>query len=129
MVELKARCLCGDVRIVCDGEILSSGHCHCESCRRTTSAAVASFFVMRKEDVAISGGSLRSFESSPGVRRSFCGRCGSPVAYEGFKRPDQIDLYVASLEEGYAVEVKEHWFWGERVSWLHVEDDLPKSED
>lgn len=128
MVELKARCLCGSVRIVCRGDVRVVGHCHCESCRRATSSPITTFFTMAKSDVTMSGDSLRQIESSPGVHRSFCGHCGSPLAYEANKRPEEIDLYVASLEEGYALEVQEHWHWEERVSWLHVQDDLPKKE-
>ena len=48
------------------------------------------------------------------------------VSYEAERRPDEIDLFVASLDRGQSVEIQAHWFWTERVDWLHIEDDLPK---
>lgn len=126
MPELTGRCMCGSVRFTVRGEVLASGHCHCESCRRITSSPLTTFFTARRGEVEIAGATLRHYASSPGVSRGFCDRCGSPMSYESERRPDEIDLYVASLTPGLAVNIREHWHWAERVDWLHVVDDLPK---
>ncbi|WP_416796808.1 GFA family protein [Ciceribacter azotifigens] len=126
MAELSGRCLCGGVRFKVNGEVLSAGHCHCESCRRATSSPVTTFFTVRRSDAEIGGESLRFYASSPGVRRGFCGNCGSPMSYQADERPDEMDFYVASLDDGLRVELREHWHWDERVDWLNVADDLPK---
>ena len=44
---LSGHCLCGGVRFRTAGLVRASGHCHCESCRRTTGSAFASFFGLR----------------------------------------------------------------------------------
>jgi hypothetical protein len=111
------------------GDILRTGHCHCESCRRATSSPVTTFFCVATADVAFRGDTLRHYASSPGVSRGFCNGCGSPMSFETEGRPGEIDLYVASLEDATGVEITQHWYWNERVYWLHCEDDLPKRED
>ncbi|MFL0691499.1 MAG: GFA family protein [Agrobacterium tumefaciens] len=125
---LSGHCLCGGVRFRAVGLVRTSGHCHCESCRRAASSPVTTFFTVPREGTELAGESLRYYASSPGVRRSFCGNCGSPMSFETERRPDDIDLYVASLDEGLSVPIGEHWHWDERVDWLTVVDDLPKSE-
>ncbi|THV13622.1 GFA family protein [Rhizobium rhizophilum] len=125
---LSGHCFCGGVRFRTSGFVRTSGHCHCESCRRATSSPVTTFFTVPREGTDLAGESLRYYASSPGVRRGFCGNCGSPMSFETERRPDDIDLYVASLDEGLSVPIREHWHWDERVDWLHVADDLPKSK-
>lgn len=127
-MALSGHCLCGAVRFSTRGLVRSAGHCHCESCRRATSSPITTFFTVPRDGTELSGESLRFFASSPGVRRGFCGTCGSPMSFETERRPEEIDLYVASLDAGLSVPVREHWHWDERVDWLHVQDDLPKSE-
>lgn len=51
------------------------------------------------------------------------------MSFETEGRPGEIDLYVAALEDATGVEITQHWYWNERVSWLRCEDDLPKRED
>ncbi|MDC7255345.1 GFA family protein [Shinella sp. YE25] len=128
MMQLAGRCLCRCLTFSFSGDIVSTGHCHCESCRRATSSPVTTFFCVATENLAFQGDTLRHYVSSPGVRRGFCGNCGSPMSYETDKRPGIIDLYVASLVDASGVDITQHGFWNERVSWLHCEDDLPKRE-
>ncbi|WLS04717.1 GFA family protein [Shinella oryzae] len=128
-MNLTGHCLCRSLAFEVTGDILRTGHCHCESCRRATSSPVTTFFCVATADVAFRGDTLRHYASSPGVRRGFCNGCGSPMSFETEGRPGEIDLYVASLEDATGVEITQHWYWNERVSWLHCEDDLPKRED
>jgi hypothetical protein len=48
------------------------------------------------------------------------------MSYETERRPEQIDLYVASLDAGQSVPIRAHWHWDEHVDWLNVVDDLPR---
>ena len=129
MTNLTGRCLCRSSTFEVTGDILRTGHCHCESCRRATSSPMTTFLCVATADVAFHGDTLRHYASSPGVRRGFCNACGSPMSFETQARPGEIDLYVGSLDDATSVEITQHWYWNERVSWLHCEDDLPKRED
>ena len=69
------RCLCGAVPYVAIGEPLWVAHCHCESCRRATAAPLATYAGYRRDRFAYEAGTPARYQSSPGVTRSFCGRC------------------------------------------------------
>ncbi len=128
-MELTGRCLCRSLVFKISGDVIRTGHCHCKSCRRATSSPVTTFLCVATTSLAFRGETLRHYASSPGVSRGFCGNCGSPMSFATEKRPGEIDLYVATLDDASGVEITRHWYWNERVSWLHCEDDLPKEED
>ncbi len=61
-------------------------------------------------------GQPKEFGSLPGVLRSFCAVCGSPIAYRSNRRPEIVDLYVGTLNDATAI-----------VPWCHVQssEQLP----
>ncbi|KAI1648827.1 Mss4-like protein [Daldinia loculata] len=61
---------------------------------------------------------LRTYESSPGVFREFCRRCGASVFWHDRWRPDLIDVSVGLLgaDEGARAESWSDW-WRGRVSF------------
>lgn len=122
------RCLCGAVRYRFDGAPNWSAHCHCETCRRATSAPMVSFFAVSHDRITWSGIAPQLYESSPGIFRSFCPRCGSPLTYQNDIRTGEIDLYATTLDDPSAFAPGLHVFWNERLPWLHISDDLPKHE-
>ena len=120
------RCLCGAVTYEYSGAANWSGHCHCESCRRNTSSPFTSFFAVPHEVFRWTGATPAIYESSPGVRRSFCSRCGSPMAFDADKWSHEIHLYAASLDDPTAFVPDFHVHWAERVPWIELTDDLRK---
>lgn len=121
------RCLCGAVRYRFDGPPNWQAHCHCESCRRATSAPITSFFAVDHGRIAWSGTPPQHYESSPGILRSFCPRCGSPLTYQSDVRTGEIDVYALTLDDPTAFAADRHVMWNERLPWLHIADDLPKN--
>jgi len=122
----KGRCLCGSVTYAFDGPPNWQAHCHCESCRRATASPFTSFFGVSHGKWRWTGIPPASYASSPGVKRSFCAACGTPMAYQGSDRPDEIDLYAATLSDPAAFCADRHVHWNERLPWLAIADDLPK---
>lgn len=126
MPTIRGRCLCGDVTYAYDGTPKWQAYCHCESCRRSTSAPVAAFFGVSRSAFRFTGKAPAVYTSSPGVRRLFCPRCGSPMAYESERWPDEVHLYAASLEDPQAYRPQAHVHSAERLTWFEIADSLPR---
>jgi hypothetical protein len=124
----RGRCLCGEVTFEYDGPENWVAHCHCESCRRATSSPFTTFFGVSRDAYRFTGAKPGLYESSPGVRRLFCSRCGSPIAYDSEKYADEIHFYAASLDDSRNLSPLGHVHWAERVPWIELGDALPKYE-
>ena len=97
--ERRGRCLCGAVRFVARGEPIWVAHCHCESRRRATSAAFATYAGYAAAAIEWSGGARAIHRSSPGVQRGFCPRCGSPLSFESARWPGEVHLLQPSFAD------------------------------
>lgn len=124
-MKTHGHCLCGNVEFEATGAPNWVSYCHCESCRRHTGSPVTCFVNFASKDV-----DFRTepgvFESSPGVRRYFCGRCGTPIAYATDRRADEIDIYLNVLDDPAAFSPEGHAFYSERIPWFDTRDDLPR---
>ncbi|WP_421998963.1 GFA family protein [Reyranella sp.] len=120
----QGRCLCGDVRFVAEGSAKWTAYCHCGSCRRHTGAPVAAYAGFETSKVRFTGAPLAFYESSPGVRRGFCARCGSTLTYEGDRWPGEIHLHVGAFDDPADLAPTGQAFGEERISWL----DLPAGQ-
>ena len=125
MTTKAGHCLCGAVTFEARGEPLWIVHCHCESCRRQTASPATTFAGYREEQVTFTATTRRMFESSRGVRRSFCTTCGSPLSYAGKSFPGELHLYVALFDHPEQLTPQRHAHFGERLPWLHLDDHLP----
>lgn len=123
---LKGHCHCGAVRWVSDGPVAWSSYCHCSDCRRICGSPVTAFFGVPHGSVRWLGQPPRIYQSSEGVERLFCGDCGTPVAYRNARDADNIHLHIATLEDPEQVAPEFHEFHSERLSWLSIQDDLPR---
>jgi hypothetical protein len=59
----------------------------------------------------------------------FCATCGTPIAFEHDKYPDEIHFYAASLENPTDFVPQFHDHWSERVPWIELSDELPRYDD
>ncbi len=126
MDRMTGRCFCRAIAYEVTAAPRLVVHCHCESCRRSTSAAVATFLIVNKTGFAWTRGQPKTYASSPGVTRSFCADCGSPLAYATEERPQHIDLYLASLDDPAAVVPQSHVHVQEQLPWFEILDDKPR---
>jgi len=126
MTTRRGHCLCGAVTFEYQGTENWRAYCHCESCRRCTASPVTAFLGVPLEAFRFTGEAPSVYESSPGVQRLFCGRCGSPMAYRADRYPGEIHLYAATLDdpENYAPQCHVHD--AERLPWFDVRDDLKR---
>lgn len=122
----RGRCLCGAVTYKYSGPENWRGHCHCESCRRNTSSPFTTFMGVPNEVFEFTGEAPKVYVSSPGVRRSFCGICGTPMAYEADRYPKEIHLYAASLDNPSEFVPEFHTHSNEILPWIQLSDGLPR---
>lgn len=125
---VEGHCLCGSIQFRVEGDALWVAHCHCESCRRNTGSAVATFVGFKPSQLEYLSGQRKIFESSPGVRRGFCPDCGTPLSYETDRSPDEIHLYLCSLDNPERFEAQSHVFYSERVPWFEIADELARHD-
>jgi hypothetical protein len=118
--EHSGRCLCGAVRYRALGTPKWIANCHCESCRRATGAPMASYAGFAVERFAYTGGAPVRFASSPGGTRSFCGRCGTPLTYEGARWPGEVHVLIGTLDRPEDFVPTRDAFAEEKLPWLHL---------
>jgi hypothetical protein len=114
--------MCGDIRYEISGPIFDVVHCHCESCRRHSSTAFTTFINFDRTNFRYTRGTPVLYKSSPGVERTHCGRCGSPISCEDAR---EFSIFACTLEDLSLVKPQAHIMVGEMLPWLDFGDDLP----
>ena len=125
---IRGGCLCGSVRYEIVGRVKKLVHCHCSMCRKAHGAAFGSYVVLDGKDFRIvSGeGDVTAYESSPGVQRTFCRRCGSTLQFRSAKRPESVELAAGTLDDDPGVKPAYHIFVGSKAPWYDITDGLPQ---
>ncbi|KUJ10717.1 uncharacterized protein LY89DRAFT_249520 [Mollisia scopiformis] len=103
-----------------------AGTCTCTSCRQNLGMEIQTWAFVPKCNIFKEDGSpldfhlgtMKTYPSSEGVFREFCGKCGATVFWHCEERPELIDVSVGllDLEEGARVEGWLDW-WTDRVSF------------
>jgi hypothetical protein len=115
-------CLCGAVRFELTGAAVRSGICHCRTCRKVASAPAMAFAIFPVEALNVLRGELKVFQSSPGVLRSFCGKCGSPLIYRSDEQPGQISVMTGSLDQPQSIVPTYHLWTSQKIDWFDIAD-------
>ena len=118
-------CRCGAVRFEAQGEPLSVGYCHCSDCRRATGAPVAAFVGFRAEEVSLGGKTLSTYENGA-VTRSFCGVCGSPIAYHDQRLEDRVYFMLGAMDMPSNYKPTLHSYVREQLPYVHMPDGLER---
>ena len=120
-------CLCGAVRFRLDARPDWISYCHCRDCRKASGAPVVVFVGAAGAGVSFEGKAEPAIHrSSPEVRRSFCPRCGSPIAYEDAGLPGMIYFFLGAFDEPESFPPRHHAFESQRLPWLRIDDGLPR---
>ncbi len=120
----RGRCFCGAVTFEIDAPIKWCVLCHCESCRRQCSAPVTAFVGADHGKWRWTGARPKFRTSSPGVERSFCGDCGSPISYRSEHLSGFMNFHVAAMEQPERFVPTRHVAVEERLPWFPIADDL-----
>ena len=72
------------------------------------------------------GDEPNTFESSKGVYRHFCDRCGSPIGFEADHYAGGMHLYAGSLENPSDFKPTFHVNYSSKLHWLNLVDELER---
>ena len=125
-MEQTGGCLCGAVRYRVAGRPEATSLCHCHSCRRAAGAPSLAWAIFAEGAVTITAGELAEHETSPGVHRGFCARCGTSLTYRRDNRPGLFDVTTASLDDPEAFPPAMEIWTEERLSWTAASAALPQ---
>lgn len=115
-----------------DGKKYLAGTCACRSCRLASGFPIQAWAFIPKSNLqgadgislSFGSGTMRQYESSPGVYREFCCRCGATVFWHCEERPLLIDVSLGLLRarSGARAEDWVEWHPG-RVSFSEMAVD------
>ncbi len=122
------QCLCGGIRFEISGALEPIQVCYCKQCQRAQGTALATNIPVTVASFRLLSGSelLRSYESSPGKLRCFCGRCGSPIYSKRESLPDVLRIRVGLLDGELATHMNAHFYTSVKPNWWTILDDLPQ---
>ena len=122
----RGRCFCGSVTFEIDTPIKWCVLCHCESCRRQCSSPLTAFVGVDHGQWRWTGARPKIHRSSPGVERTFCSDCGSAISFRSTNMSGLMNFHVTAMENPEHFVPTLHVAYEEKLSWLHVGDDLQK---
>jgi hypothetical protein len=123
--ELTGRCLCGAIRYRVTGTPMHRTLCHCENCRRATGGQAVAWVTFPADRFRYLQGEPSRHLSETRATWSFCGACGTTLAYTNERRPNEVDLTVASLDSPEDFAPTQDVFAEDRLSWVPLVASKP----
>ena len=122
--EITGGCQCGAVRYALS-RVPDTEFCHCRMCQRAVGNVFAALSMVAKDELRWTRGEPAFYASSNVAKRGFCRDCGTPLTFAFDDRP-RIEVTTGSLDDPEIAPVQEHFGVESRLSWLHVNEDLPQ---
>lgn len=121
-------CLCGGIHYEIDGELGAVTWCHCTLCRKGNGTAFLIAVPVDANRFSFTQGAdlVAEYESSPGVSRTFCRRCGSPLYGQRDSMPGVLRLRPGSLDTPYDGSADQHIFTAYKADWFEIGDEAPQ---
>ena len=114
------RCTCGAVEVEIGVPARWAWHDHAEASRHAHGAAYVTYVGSWRSRFRISDGEAqvsRFEDEALGTVRSFCGRCGTPIAYERVRSPQMVNVPRALFAERTGREPRYHMHMDEAAEW------------
>ena len=120
-------CLCGGVTFEISGDLAPIQICHCIQCRKAQGSAFVTNIPVGADQLRFTAGEdlIKTYASSPGKVRAFCGNCGSPLFSRRDSVPGTVRIRAGTLDGDLSVRPAFHIYWDFRANWLELDDGLP----
>ena len=127
MIE-SGKCQCGDISYSFDRDnLISTHHCHCSDCQRSTGSGKATILFVAKKHIEIEG-TLKFYEvkgsSGSHVRRGFCKNCGSAILSYAKEIPHIQYIKAGSLNDSSWVKVDSNFFTDSAHDWNKPDETI-----
>ena len=126
--KFTGRCYCGAFSLSADIAPLTVAYCHCADCRRVSGAPVSTFAAFEEGTIQITPEPTHSTQVAEGVQRWFCQHCGTHLKASYAYIPGQLYVPIGLLDQAEELRPESHSHAGSKLSWLHLKDDLPRSD-
>ncbi len=124
-MEWTGGCLCGAVRFEVTERPNMDAYCYCKMCQRWSGSVLTSWAGFKAKDFHCTKGEIKYYKSSEFAERGFCPECGSSLVQRGLK-DDWFSVSSGSFDHSEDFPPREHCGIESQVSWLKVDDDLPR---
>ena len=116
-------CACGAVRFRTRGALRPVMACHCGQCRKSLTNYGAFTAVDRGGLVLEGEDAVTWYDSSPGVRRGFCRRCGSNLFWD-YAAKAQISIAAGAFDQPSGLRQQCHIFVADKADFYEIGDGL-----
>ena len=117
-------CLCGAVRYEADEPPFLVGHCHCRMCQKGGGGLFGTSAFIAHEHFRFVADEPSWYASSDTAKRAFCGRCGSPIAYQ-HRDAGHIAVWLGTFDNPEEHEPRVHWYGESKIAWVDIHAGLP----
>jgi hypothetical protein len=121
-------CLCNAVQFRIDAALEPVQVCHCSQCRKAQGGPFATNIPVPSAAFQLVCGDdrLSEYESSPGKKRVFCSRCGSPVFSRRDSHPGVVRVRAGLIDEALPAGPGTHFHVASKCNWWTIRDDAPQ---
>ena len=127
-MNVTGKCLCNKITVSFDrNKVLSTHHCHCIDCQKSTGAGKATILYLPKKHLTLSG-QLKFYEvkGKLGLRvnRGFCDNCGSGVLSFTKEFKNLFLIKAGILDDSSWVKPQSNFFVSAASNWNRPEAEL-----
>ncbi|MDP3675801.1 MAG: GFA family protein [Novosphingobium sp.] len=121
------RCHCGSIRYAVSGEVKHHAVCLCEDCRRSSGALLVPWIAFATDELTVTQGEAKVYQSSEHGERHFCGDCGTGLFYYNETMlPGIVDIQSATLDNPEVFVPQAHIQMADSLRWEASLDALPR---
>lgn len=123
-------CLCGAVRYRVTGDPVHVTVCHCTHCQRNSGSAFSINCVFPRETLTLEGETSAytdSGDTGAGVRRVFCGKCGTPIeSQSSYSYPRYVVIKGGTFDNPGHFVPENEVYCASALPWVLSGEDRPR---
>ena len=120
-MNASGKCHCGEISYSFKkSKLISSHHCHCKDCQRSTGSGKATILFVPKKYIELKGNlkfyELKGFSGSH-IQRGFCENCGSGILSYAKEIPHINFIKAGTLDDSSWVKADSNFFIDSAHDW------------